>query len=142
MKQTKHWLMIAAVLLCSVTRISAEIILTGNYNYNGILIDSVSTNEAGTEQGVYTSEVISCSEYFDTITLTCLSNSNYTEGFFDDPSGYPFIGLAEFYLYDGEGNEIPLTTENFSTNAQEPTEGPIENICDGDRTTFSTPCGR
>ena len=136
MKQTKHWLMIAAVLLCSVTRISAEIILTGNYNYNGILIDSVSTNEAGTEQGVYTSEVISCSEYFDTITLTCLSNSNYTEGFFDDPSGYPFIGLAEFYLYDGEGNEIPLTAENFSTNAQEPTEGPIENICDGDRTTF------
>lgn len=134
MKQTKHWLMIAAVLLCSVTRISAEIILTGNY-YNGILIDSVSTNEAGTEQGVYTSEVISCSEPFNTITLTCLYNTSRGGGF-DDPSGYPFISLAEFYLYDGEGNEIPLTAENFSTNAQEPTEGPIENICDGDRTTF------
>ena len=134
MKQTKKWLMVAAVLLCSVTRSSAEIILTGSSEKDG-LIDSISINEAGTQQGVYTSEVISCSEPFNTITLTCLYNTDGGGGF-DDPSGYPFISLAEFYLYDGEGNEIPLTAENFSTNAQEPTEGPIENICDGDRTTF------
>ena len=134
MKQTKKWLMVAAVLLCSVTRSSAEITLTGSWEKDG-LIDSISINEAGTQQGVYTSEVISCSEPFNTITLTCLCNTDGGGGF-DDPSGYPFISLAEFYLYDGEGNEIPLTAENFSTNAQEPTEGPIENICDGDRTTF------
>ena len=135
MKQTKKWLMVAAVLLCSVTRSMAEMTFWIDYKYGSLRgTSTISTNEEGTQQGEYTSEVISCSEPFNTITLTCLNNTEGGGGF-DDPSGYPFITFAEFYLYDGEGNEIPLTAENFSTNAQEPTGGPIENICDGDRTT-------
>lgn len=33
-------------------------------------------------------------------------------------------------------NLIPLKVEMFSTNAQEPSEGPMKNICDGDATTY------
>ncbi len=33
-------------------------------------------------------------------------------------------------------NLIPLRAEMFSTNAQEPSEGPIKNICDGDATSY------
>lgn len=47
-----------------------------------------------------------------------------------------FVALAEFYLYDGEGNQITLSEGNFSTNAQEATEGPMAHICDGDNGTF------
>lgn len=47
-----------------------------------------------------------------------------------------FVALGEFYLYDGEGNLVELTADNFSTNAQESSEGPIANICDGDISTY------
>lgn len=43
-----------------------------------------------------------------------------------------FVALGEFYLYDADGELIELGAENFSTNAQESSEGPIANICDGD----------
>ena len=50
-----------------------------------------------------------------------------------DSGKYPQIALAEFYIYDGDGNQIDLEEANFSTNAQETTEGPMVNICDGDK---------
>ena len=123
--------MIAAVLLCSVTRISAEIILTEE---DGLLA-TTSENEAGTLQYVYTSEVLSCDKASQTITFTFLEGHS-ENGNLNDRSGYPFVAFAEFYLYDGEGNEIALTEECFVTNAQETHEGPMSNICDDDLTTF------
>lgn len=60
----------------------------------------------------------------------------------NDPSGlYPFFTMAEFYLYDAEGNKVTLTADNFQTNAQE-TESEsdkvntVAHLCDGDRTTI------
>lgn len=54
----------------------------------------------------------------------------------NDPSGlYPFFTMGEFYLYDADGNKVELTADNFKTNAQETTEGPISAICDGDKAT-------
>lgn len=53
-----------------------------------------------------------------------------------DHRGFPFMCIAEFTLYDGEGNEIEFDASNFSTNAQEPTEGNIAYICDGKQYTF------
>ncbi len=47
-----------------------------------------------------------------------------------------FVALGEFYMYDADGELIELTAENFSTNAQEASEGPIANICDGDISTY------
>ena len=48
----------------------------------------------------------------------------------------PFVALGEFYLYDGDGELIELSADNFNTNAQETTEGGMENICDGNTTSF------
>ena len=47
-----------------------------------------------------------------------------------------FVALGEFYMYDADGGLIELTADNFSTNAQESSEGPIANICDGDISTY------
>lgn len=45
-------------------------------------------------------------------------------------NGHVFFTLAEFDLYDSSDSEIALTVDNFSTNAQEASEGPIAGICD------------
>ena len=88
-------------------------------------------------QYVYTSPVYALDEATNEFFFTFL-RGHATEGnlnYYDD-KGHPFISLAEFHLFDGEGNEISLSADNFSTNAQEATEGAIANICDGDRSTF------
>ena len=54
----------------------------------------------------------------------------------NDPSGlYPFFTMGEFYLYKADGTQVTLEAANFSTNAQETTEGPISAICDGNKDT-------
>ncbi len=118
----------AMMLLCSMTRAEVELSEYCSHDFT----KNSSTNEDGTRQYEYTSDIFSCDASFETIVLTFLDADVDNP----DKSGYPWVSLAEFYLYDGEGNEIALTAENFATNAQEPTEGPLENICDGDRTTF------
>ena len=96
---------------------------------------SISTNIVGVRQYEYTSPVYSLKEATNTLYFTFLKGNSTTEALYDD-SGFPYVALAEFYLYDGEGNKIALNTSNFSTNAQEPYEGPIANICDNDPATF------
>lgn len=128
MKQTRLWLTMAMMLLCSMTRAEVELSEYCSHDF----IENSSMNEDGTWQYEYTSDIFSCDASFETIVLTFLDADVDNP----DQSGYPWVSLAEFYLYDSEGNEIALTAENFATNAQEPTEGPLENICDGDRTTF------
>lgn len=52
----------------------------------------------------------------------------------NDPLGlYPFFTMGEFYLYKADGTQVNLEAANFSTNAQETTEGPISAICDGNK---------
>ena len=131
MKPTKHILLMAAMLLCCVTRISAEIILT---EADGLLA-TTSTNSAGTLQYEFTSEIYTSEEPCKTILFTFLEGHSMTDAVYDS-NGFPFVALAEFYLYDGQGNEIALTAENFATNAQEISEGDIANICDGNRATY------
>ena len=48
----------------------------------------------------------------------------------------PYVALGEFYLYDGQGNQIYLSAENFYTNAQEESEGSLENLCDDNINTY------
>lgn len=54
----------------------------------------------------------------------------------NDMVGYPWVCIAEFYIYDGDGNSIELTEDCFSTNAQEEYEGEMKNICDNEYGTF------
>lgn len=70
------------------------------------------------------------------LRFTFLESYNENGAACMDSGKYPQIAIAEFYLYDGDGNQIDLDVDNFSTNAQEPNEGPMANICDGDKTNF------
>ncbi len=51
-------------------------------------------------------------------------------------NGHVFFTLAEFDLYDSSDSEIALTVDNFSTNAQEASEGPIVGICDNNPVSY------
>lgn len=54
-----------------------------------------------------------------------------TYGHKTNTDNFKFVCISEFYLEDAEGNEIPLTVDNFSTNAREASgKGPMANICD------------
>lgn len=121
----------AVLLLCSITKMSGEIIITEEDG----LLNGISVNTAGRIQYEYTSPKFVVDEATNTLTFTFLEGYTRTASL-NDKNGYPFVAFSEFYLYDGEGNEIALDASNFSTNAQEPTEGPIRNICDKSRTTY------
>lgn len=89
-----------------------------------------------TEQYHFDSKVITLPKATNKLRFRVLSTASPEGDGANDPSGlYPFFALGEFYLYDADGNEVELTADNFKTNAQETTEGPISAICDGDKAT-------
>lgn len=52
----------------------------------------------------------------------------------NDPGNYPMIAIGELKVYDGEGNEVTLTEENFVANHTETQEGfesTVARLCDG-----------
>lgn len=84
----------------------------------------------------FTSERYSVASPVNSIRFTFKENyaSNGYAG--NDQSGFPWVCISEFYIYDGAGNVVALAENNFTTNAQEAYEGPIKDICDGDKTTW------
>ena len=79
MKQTKHILFMVAMLLCCVTRISAEIILTEEDG----LLTTTSTNSDGTLQYEFTSEIYTSEEPCKTILFTFLEGHSTTGAVYD-----------------------------------------------------------
>ena len=67
-----------------------------------------------------------------TVTHTIYNDRPRDEGYNDGP----YFNLTEFYLFDEDGNEIELTAGDFSSNAQEPSEGSYAGLLDGDINTF------
>lgn len=45
--------------------------------------------------------------------------------------GYPQVVLAEFELFDAEGEQVDLSVSNFATNSIQDGEGALSNICNG-----------
>lgn len=56
-------------------------------------------------------------------------------------NGHQFFSIGEFRVLDASGKEVSLNAENFVTNAQESTEGSLENICDKKQVHSSIPLG-
>ncbi len=50
--------------------------------------------------------------------------------------GYPMVALSGLEILDADGANLALTTELVSTNSQETSEGPMENLFDGETSTF------
>ena len=46
-------------------------------------------------------------------------------------AGFPCVAIAEFYLYDNNGEEVALNANRFSSNATQSGEGSIASLCDG-----------
>lgn len=84
----------------------------------------------------FTSKTYSVAIPLTTLRFTFLESHNTNGAACLDSGLYPQIAIAEFYIYDADGNPVDLTVDNFYTNAQEASEGPMMNICDGDKTTF------
>lgn len=54
---------------------------------------------------------------------------------------YPFPTLAEFQIYDLQGNQIELTEESFTTNSVDPADGQgLAGLCDNDPGTYYHGC--
>jgi len=62
------------------------------------------------------------------------SNTGDMDG--DGSGNHECFALSEFNVLTGAGDTITLAESNFSTNAEESSEGSIANICDGNTSTY------
>ena len=83
-------------------------------------------------QYTWKSSEMTAPDGFTTLRLTFLEN----EGNGADNGGFPHVALAEFYLYDKDGQPVTLTEALLSSNATETQEGEsgIHELCDGNTT--------
>ena len=120
-----------ATMMAVLDDLSSVMIWAGD----GPLGELVVNEKNNVRQYEYTSNVITLKEPTNVLYFTFLEGYTRTQSLLDR-NGYPFVALAEFQLYDANGEEIKLEAHNFSTNAQESSEGPVADICDGDRSTY------
>ena len=80
-------------------------------------------------QYTWVSPTITAPAGFKTLRLTF--GGNIGDG--KDHNHYPHVAIAEFYLFDKDGNRVELTAENFSSNATETNEGKsgLHALCNG-----------
>lgn len=118
MKKFTSFLLLLCVALMGATTASAETI---KLTSNGL------PGQLNGEQYTFESEALTAQNPFKYMRLTFFD----TYGHNTHADNFKFVCISEFYLEDAEGNEIPLTVDNFSTNAREASgEGPMANICD------------
>lgn len=107
------------------------------YNANAAVTNKILTTLHGlpsaqtTGQITWKSDLINLVSEANAIRLTVKRTNTMAKS-----NGHVFFTLAEFDLYDSSDNEIALTVEDFSTNAQEASEGPIAGICDNDLNSY------
>lgn len=80
----------------------------------------------------FTSGVITLPSATSKVRFTVYDTNNQAK----TSKGYPFFTIGEFKIYDADGAEVSLTSDAYATNAQETSEGPLANICDGSQSTF------
>lgn len=95
-----------------------------------------------TEQYHFDSKVIKLPKATKKLRFRVLSTITRDNGGLIDASGlYPFFTMGEFYLYDADGNQVTLTADKFTTNAQEASttygdnQNTVAHLCDGNKTT-------
>lgn len=122
MKKITSFLLLLCVALMGATTASAETIkLTTSNGLPGQLSNG---------QYTFESEALTAQSPFKYMRLTFFD----TYGHNTTADQFKFVCISEFYLLKEDGTEIPLTVDNFSTNAQETREGTgkgtMDNICD------------
>ncbi|MBO5181437.1 MAG: hypothetical protein J6B92_06075 [Paraprevotella sp.] len=84
-------------------------------------------NLSESNQYTWTSPTITAPTGFTTLRISFIQTYNNAVS----SSDYPYVCISEFYLYDKNKNQVTLSADNFSTNAQQSGEGPMAEICDG-----------
>ena len=105
------------MLLCAVTAWAQS-----SMHISEGLLDDFTNNQYNWKSGKLTAP----DGEFNKLRVTFLQTSNN-----EKPAGFPCVAIAEFYLYDKDGNAVELTEANFSSNATQSDEGKISAICDG-----------
>lgn len=103
------------------------IVAADGENQLGKLVDytgypNVTSN---TNKYVYTSKTFVLEEPIEKLYVTFVHTNDGDHG-----GGYECTALANFALFDENGEEVDLASTDFETNAQESSEGPMEGICD------------
>ena len=111
------------LLLCFVGVVKAENIVFNAQSETAL------PGTLASGQYTWTSPTITAPADFKTLRLTFCGNI----GVGKDSYGFPHVAIAEFYLFDKDGNRVKLTTENFSSNATETNEGKsgLHALCNG-----------
>ena len=102
------------MLLCAVTTWAQSSLLVN---------DALGTLE--NNQYSWKSDKMTKAEGATKLRVTFLETSNN-----EKPAGFPCVAIAEFYLYDKNGEEVTLAEGNFSSNATHVGEGSIAALCD------------
>ena len=110
------------MLLCAVATFAQAVEVTTG-------LPGTTFNQSGHDQYEWTSEKMTAPAGVTTLRITFLETTTPTG--VDKTGQYPHVAIAEFYLYDKDGNIITLTADKFSSNATEPNEGGIAKLCDG-----------
>jgi len=137
MKRTSHTraasplLTLALSLLFSLTAAAYDTLPISLTKDDGLLDNFEFSYEDWQEHFFYTSPVYRLEKEVNRLRFTVTETTSGDAG-----GGFPCFAIAEFYIYDANGNALTLSVNNFSTNAQEPKEGPMKNICDNDYGTF------
>lgn len=74
-------------------------------------------------QYTFESEAITAQKPFKYMRLTFFDTYGHNTTGNTTGDNFKFVCISEFYLENADGKEIPLTVDNFSTNAQETQEG-------------------
>ena len=81
-------------------------------------------------------QLVVLNEEVSGIRLTFLETNVGTAASDGKYKGFPMVALSGLEIVDQNGNVLGLTTANVSTNSQETSEGPLENLFDGEVSTF------
>jgi|GEM_PF-1983569 len=80
---------------------------------------------SNTNKYVYTSKTFVLEQPIGDFYVTFVHTNDGDHG-----GGYECTALANFAVFDENGDEVDLASTDFETNAQESSEGPMEGICD------------
>ena len=79
---------------------------------------------------------IGLDQKIDGFRITFLETNIGSSGNGGKYNGYPMVALGELEIYTLTGENIALTADMIKTNSQETSEGPMENLVDGNNDTF------
>ena len=81
-------------------------------------------------------QLVALGEAVEGIRLTFLETNVGSAASDGKYKGYPMVAISGLEILDADGNVLPLSVNHVSTNSLETSEGSLENLFDGEASTF------